>query len=89
MGRADLNQRSSVQDADARRHCHRLGLVVRDVEHRCAEIGLDVLELDAQLGAQLGVERRQWFVHQVDRGTPHQRATDRHTLHLSAREARR
>ena len=65
---------------------HRLDLVVRDVEHRRAEVLLDALELEAQVVAQLGVERRQRLVHQRDRGLAHQRAADRDALHLPARE---
>ena len=78
-----------MKDADAACHRHRLRLIVRDIQHRCAEIDLDVLQLHAKLRAQLGIERRQGLVHQVNGGTPHERAADRDALHLAARKARR
>ena len=65
--RADLHQHALGEDADAVGHGHRLDLVVRDVEHGRAELGLDALQLEPQIGAQLGVERGQRLVHQVDR----------------------
>ena len=89
MRRADLHQPAVIEDADAACHRHRLGLIVRDVQHRCAEVGLDVLQLHAELAAQLRIERRQRLVHQVDRRTPHERPADRHALHLAARQPRR
>jgi hypothetical protein len=48
---------------------------------------MDALQLHAQLGPQLGVQRGQWLVHQIDRRTANQRATDRYALHLPARTA--
>ena len=65
---------------------HRLGLVVGDIEDGRAELLLDALELEPQFGAQLGVERGQRLVHQVDRGRAHQRAADGDALHLAARQ---
>ena len=44
------------------------------------------LDLDAQFGAQLGVEVRQRLVEQEDAGVAHQRAADRDALALAARE---
>ena len=86
--RAELNQNALAHDADAVGHRHRLDLVVRDVEHGGAQLALDALELEPQFGAQLGVERRQRLVHQIDRRLAHQRAADRDALHLAAGQAR-
>ena len=46
-------------------------------------------EFQAQVGAQLGVERGERLVHQVDRRPAHQRAADGDALHLAAGEPRR
>ena len=70
-------------------HGHGLDLVVRDVEDGGAELLLDALQLEPQIGAQLGVERGQRLVHQVDRRLAHQRAADGDALHLAAGELRR
>ena len=45
------------------------------------------LQLDPQLGAQLGVQRGQRLVHQGHAGAADQGAADRDTLHLAARQA--
>src|SRR5262249_43382575 len=66
--RADLDQATTVHDADTGGECHGLCLVVRDVQDGGAEFALDALQLNAELAAQLGIERGQWLVHEVDRG---------------------
>ena len=43
---------------------HRLDLVVGDVDRRCAEIALEMLELGAHMSPQLRIEVGQGFVHQ-------------------------
>ena len=53
------------------------------------ELALDALQLDPQVLAQLGVERGERLVHQVDAGPAHQRAADGDALHLAAGEPRR
>src|SRR5207245_9297562 len=75
--RADLYQAPAIDHTDAGRERHRFDLVVRHVEDGCAEIVLDVLVLDPEIRAQLGVERRQRLVHEKDGRTAHQGATDR------------
>ncbi len=62
---------------------------MRDVEDGGAEIVLDVLQLQPQIGAQLGVERGERLVHQIDGRAAHQRAADRDALHLAAGKLRR
>ncbi len=69
-------------------HRHRLDLVMGHVEEGRAQIAVDALQLDPQVGAKLGVERGQRFVHQVDARVAHQGPTDGHALHLAARQAR-
>ena len=84
--RADLRDAAGLDDADLRRHRHGLDLIMGDVEKGRAELDLDALELEPQFGAQLRVERGQRLVHEEDGGPAHQRAADRHALHLAARE---
>ena len=55
-----------LEHADPVGHGHGLDLVVGDVEDGGAELALDALELDPQVRAQLGVERGERLVHQVD-----------------------
>ena len=54
--RADLNQPARFEHADVRSHRHRLGLVMRDIEDRRAELALNALQLDTKLGAELRIE---------------------------------
>ena len=84
---ADLDEPAGFEDADAVGHGHRLGLVVGNVEDGGAEVALDVLELEAHLGAELGVERGERLVHQVDLRLADQGAADGDALHLAAGEA--
>ncbi len=71
------------------RHGHRLDLVVGDVEQRRAGFRLDALQFDAQVRAELRIERAQRLVHQEYPGIAHQRTADGDTLHLAARKRRR
>ena len=65
-------------------HCHGLDLVVGDVKNSCTKIGLNPLQFDPQIGAELGVERTQRLVHQIDRRIAHQCPPDADALHLAA-----
>ena len=47
------------------------------------------IELLAQPGARVGIERREWLVHQNDVGLERQRAGDRHPLALPAGQHQR
>ena len=78
--RAELKQFAVPDDADARGHGHGLDLIVGHVEDRGAELDLNPLQLQPQLGAQFGVERRQRLVHQIDR-------RDREPAHARSRPA--
>src|SRR3954454_19480699 len=51
--RTDLQQSPALDDTDARRHRHRFGLVMGDIEDGGAEIGLDALEFKPHFAAQL------------------------------------
>src|SRR6202042_2297278 len=82
--RADLRQAAVLDNADAGAKRHRLRLVVGDIEDRGAELSLDALELDAQFGPQLGVQRGKRLVHQVDGRRGNQGAADRHAPPLPA-----
>ena len=64
----------------------RLDLVVGDVDHRVLELLVQPLDLDAELGAELGVEVRQRLVEQEDVDVAHQRPADRDALALAAGE---
>ena len=59
-----------------------------DVDHGVGQPLVQPLDLDAQLGAQFGVEVGQRLVEQEDVDVAHQRTTDRHTLALPAGQLR-
>ena len=90
LGRAaDLLQHALMHDDDAVGEAHRLDLVVGDVDGGRALLQVQALDLGAHLLAQLGVERADRLVHQHRLGPAHQRAPDRHALHVAARQRRR
>ena len=67
----------------------RLDLVVGDVDHGRAELHVQLLELDAQFGAQLGIEVGQRLVEQEHVDVAHQGPADGDALALAAGELRR
>ncbi len=69
-------------------HAHRLDLVVRDVDHRDAELLLQAADLAPHFLAQLRVEVRKRLVHQAHRGLRDDRPPERDALLLAARELR-
>ena len=75
-----------AQQHDLVGHAHRLGLVVRDVEHRDAETPLQREDLAPHLGAKLGVEIGERLVHQAHRRFRDDGAAERHALLLAAGE---
>ncbi len=89
IGRVELLDLAGAHHGDARGQRHGLDLVVRDVDHGRAQVVVQLLQLAAQFGAQLGIEVGQRLVEQEDLGLAHQRAADRHALALAARELRR
>src|SRR5207253_9326260 len=48
--------RSFLHDRDAVPHRHRLDLVVRHVDERRTEVAVQLLQVDARLHAELGIE---------------------------------
>src|SRR6185503_21225087 len=65
--RTYLQQPPALDDTDARSHGHRFGLIMGDIEDGRAEIGLDTLEFKPHFTTQLGIQRRERLVHQIDR----------------------
>ncbi len=64
LRRRDLLEEAVPHHRDAIAHRHRLGLVVRDVDRRDAEVALDTRDLGAHLHPQLRVEVRERLVHE-------------------------
>jgi hypothetical protein len=81
--RAGLLDASVPQQDDAIGHRHRLDLVVRDVDHRLAELLMQTLDLAAHLFAQLCIQVGQRFVEQVQACVAHDGAPDRDALQLA------
>ena len=79
---AHLVDHPLVHDRDGVGHRHGLLLVVGDVHERDADLGLDPLQLDLHLPAQLQVERAQRLVEQQDLGAVDEGARQRHPLLL-------
>ena len=75
-----------VHHRDPVRQRERLGLVVRHVDERDADLLLQVDELELHVLAQLRVERRERLVEQQHRRMRDQRARDRDALLLAAGE---
>ena len=75
---------AGVHHGDPVRQRERLGLVVRHVDERDADLLLQVDELDLHLLAQLGIERRQRLVEQQHRRMRDERPRDGHALLLAA-----
>ena len=65
---------------------HRLGLVVRDVDRRDAELRVELRQRGAHADAQLRVEVRERLVHQERLRLAHDRAAHRDPLALAAGE---
>ena len=89
LRRAHLQDPARVHDRDAIAHRQRLVLVVGDVDEGDPDLGLDPLELDLQLLAQLQVQRAQGLVEQEHAWAVDQGAGERNALALAARELAR
>lgn len=61
---------------------HRLDLVVRDVDHRCSELRLQVLDLGPHVRAQLRVQVGERLVHEKDLWSSNEGAGQRDALLL-------
>ncbi len=88
--RIDLGRRRVLLDVavaqqhDLVGHAHRLGLVVRDVQHGDAQPTLQRQDLAPHVGAKLCIEVRQRFIHQADRRLGDDGAAECHALLLAA-----
>ena len=60
----DLLEVAILDHGDPIAHRHRLDLIVGDVQRGHPELALDAGDLGPHLDPQLGVEVRQWLVHQ-------------------------
>ena len=87
--RPDLLHAPLVEDGDAVAERHRLDLVVGDVDHRRAQLGLQVLDLRADVGPQLRVEVGERLVHEERARSPHERPRQGDALLLASGEALR
>ena len=87
--RGALLEGAVAQHRDAVAHGHRLDLIVRDVDGCDGEPSLELRHLCSRLHAQLGIEVRERFVHQVHLRTPHDRPAHRHALALATGEVLR
>jgi hypothetical protein len=88
-GRAELCDPSRRHHGDAVGHGQRLFLVVGDIDHGRAELGLQALDLDLHVLAQLLVERAERLVHQKCTRIEHQCPGQRDALLLTAGELAR
>ena len=86
LRRVHLLQVAGVHDGDPVAHRHRLDLVVRDVDRGHAEPALELVDLGAQLDAELCVQVRERLVHQEGLRLAHDRPPHGHALALSTRE---
>ncbi len=87
LGRgSDLLEPAGVHHADPVGDGERLLLVVGDEQRGRADLELDPPDLVAQLGAHLGVERRERLVEQQHRRLDRQRPGQRDALLLATRE---
>ena len=64
LGRPELLDLAGVHDGDPVAHRERLFLVVGHVHEGDPDLGLDALELDLELAAQLEVERAERLVEE-------------------------
>jgi hypothetical protein len=86
VGRAHLLDAAVVHDRDPVGEHERLLLVVRHVEHRDAELLVDLLDLELELLAQALVEGAERLVHEDQLRLVDEAAGDRDTLLLPARQ---
>ena len=78
-----------MHHGDARRHRHRLDLVVGDIDDGGADALVQPLDLHPHLDAQFGIEIGERLVEQEQQGIAHQGAAHRHALALTAGQLRR
>jgi hypothetical protein len=81
---AKLQDAPAIHQRNAVRHRHRLDLVVRDIDEGGAQPLVQQGKLLAHMGAQLGVQIGQGFVHQEGGRVADQRPGEGHALALAA-----
>jgi hypothetical protein len=86
LRRTELLDAAGAHDRDPIRHGHGLLLVVRHVDERDADLGLDALQLDLHLLAQLEVERAERLVEEEDPRVVDERPRQGNPLLLAAGE---
>ena len=84
LGVGQLLDVAVEHDRDPVAHAHRLFLVVGDEDEGDAELGLEQLELDLHLLAELAIERAERLVEQQHAGPIDERPGERHPLLLAA-----
>src|SRR5207245_8863183 len=84
LWRADLADEALVQHNDAVAHGHGFDLVVRHVNRGCADALVELLEVLARRGAELGIEVRERLVQQEDGRLAHNGPGERHALALAS-----
>ena len=85
----DLDDPAVAHHRDTVTQRHRLGLVVRDVDAGDGEPSVQLRQRRAHADAELGVEVRQWLVHQKGLRLADDRPAHRHALPLPAGEVAR
>ena len=85
-GRAALHELAVAQDGHLVRHGQRLFLIVGDVDEGHADPSMERLQLPAELGAELLVERRERLVEQEQVGLEDERAGQGDALLLTTGE---
>ena len=78
-----------TQDDDAVGQCHRLDLVVGDIDDRGLHLPVQALDFRAHLGAQLGIEIGERLVEQEDIGMTNDGAAHSDPLTLASGELAR
>ena len=86
LRRTELAHAAALHHRDPVAEPHGLGLVVRHVERRGADLALEALELVAGRVAELGVEIGERLVEQEHARIADQRPAQRHALALAAGE---
>ena len=83
---ANLFNMTGLHDDDLVGHCHRLDLVVGDIDGRGGKTLVQFADFRPHLDPKLGIKVRQGFVKQEHLGVAHNRPPHGHSLTLSTRQ---
>src|SRR5690242_9588968 len=86
LRRAQLLDAAAIQDGNAISHRHCLYLIMCDVNHGRLDALMQLDNLRSRAHAQLGIQVREWLVHQEDSGIADNSSTQGHALALPAGE---